>query len=130
MSTPGAAGGRRRNRGSAALVVEADDAYRAVIETCVGLAGCRAETVADLAGAVPRLAGERFDVLVWGTGPDDDGLADAVSRLRASTEAQLVLLTDHFEAVQPAGGTGADHVLPKPFVPSALVGALQAAMRR
>jgi DNA-binding response OmpR family regulator len=122
---------RRRSRGShSVLVVEADEAYRAVIDTCVRLAGCRAETVVSSALAMERLDGESFDVIVWACGPEEDRPADAVALLRAKTDGHVVLLTEQFDAAMLALEAGADQVLPKPFVPSALVGALRAALRR
>lgn len=133
MSMPGSSSLklRRRDReGRAVLVVEADEAYRAVIETCVRLAGCRAEAVADLAPALARLEGSSFDVLVWGTEPDEARHSESVRLLRARTDANVILLADQFEIAQSAHEAGADQVLPKPFVPSALVGALRAAVRR
>src|SRR3989442_459498 len=131
MSGSTSARSRRRDRGAGVvLVVEADDAYRAVIETCVRLAESRAESAVDLAAAMARLEGASFDVVVWGCDPDEDGLAETASLLRARTQADVMLLTDRFEAAQFAHEAGADQVLPKPFVPSALVGALRAALRR
>jgi DNA-binding response OmpR family regulator len=122
---------RRRDRGSGAvLVVEADEAYRAVIETCVRLADCRPEATTDLAAALARLEGASFDVLIWGTGPEEDRHAESAGLLRARTDAHVILLADQFEIAQSAHEAGADQVLPKPFVPSALVGALRAALRR
>ncbi len=122
---------RRRDRGSGAvLVVEADDAYRAVIETCVRLADCRAEAASDLAAALTRLEEATFDVLIWGSGPEEDRHSETAALLRARTDAHVMLLADQFEAAQSAHEAGADQVLPKPFVPSALVGALRAALRR
>lgn len=123
---------RRRARGSeAVLVVEADEAYRAVIETCVRLAGCRVEAATDLAAALTKLEkGASFDVLIWGSGPDEDRHSETVALLRARTDAYVLLLADHFDAAQSAHDPGADQVLPKPFVPGALVGALRAAARR
>ena len=122
---------RRRDRGSGAiLLVEADEAYRAVIETCVRLADCRAEATTDLAAALARLEGARFDALIWGTGPEEDRHAESVGLLRAGTDAHLIVLADQFEIAQSAHEAGADQVLPKPFVPSTLVGALRAALRR
>jgi DNA-binding response OmpR family regulator len=122
---------RRRDRGSGAvLVVEADEAYRAVIETCVRLAGCRAEATTDLASALARLEGASFDVLIWGTGLEEDRYAESVGLLRARTDAHVIVLADQFEIAQSAHEAGADRVLPKPFVPSALVAALMAALRR
>jgi two-component system OmpR family response regulator len=122
---------RRRDRGSGAvLVVEADEAYRAVIETCVRLADCRPEATTDLTAAMARLEGASFDVVIWGTDPEEDRHAESAGLLRARTASHLILLADQFEIAQSAHEVGADQVLPKPFVPSALVGALRAAMRK
>jgi two-component system, OmpR family, response regulator ResD len=122
---------RKRNRlAGAVLIVEADEAYRAVIETCVRLAGCRAEALADLQLALPKLEGDGFDVLIWGIAPEEDRWAEMAAQLRASTDARVLVLADQFEAAQAADEGAADHVLPKPFIPSALVGALKAALRR
>lgn len=122
---------RRRDRGSCAvLVVETDEAYRAVIETCVRLAGCRAQAVADPALALAKLEGASFDVLIWGSGPEEDRNSETVALLRARTDAHVLLLAEHFEAAQAAHEAGADQVLPKPFIPGALIGALRAALRR
>lgn len=122
---------RRRDRGGGAvLVVEADEAYRAVIETCVRLADCRAEAATDLAAALGRLEGASFDVLIWGSGPEEDRHSETAALLRATTDGHVMLLADDFEAAQSAHEAGADQVLPKPFVPGALVGALRAALRR
>jgi DNA-binding response OmpR family regulator len=122
---------RRRDRGSGAvLVVEADEAYRAVIETCVRLADCRPYATTDLAAVMASVEGTRFDVVIWGTGPEEDRHAESAGLLRARTDAHVILLADQFEIAQSAHEAGADQVLPKPFVPSALVGALRAAMRK
>jgi two-component system response regulator ResD len=122
---------RKRNLGSgAALIVEADDAYRAVIETCARLAGCRSETVTDLELALPKLESGSFDALIWGIGPEEDRWLETVSQFRARTDTRVLLLADAFEAVLTAYEAAADQVLPKPFIPGALVGALKAALRR
>ncbi len=123
----------RRKRGrisGAVLIIEADEAYRAVIETCVRLAACRAEAVSGLQSALPKLEGESFDALIWGIEPEDDRWSELVSQLGARTNARVLLLADHFEAAQAADQGAIDQILPKPFVPSALVGALKAALRR
>ena len=121
---------RKRNRVfGAVLIIEADEAYRAIIETCVRLAACRAEAVSDLQLALPKLETESFDALIWGVGPEEDRWSELVAQLRARTDARVLLLADQFEATQAAYEAGADQVLPKPFIPSALVGALKAALR-
>src|SRR5436853_7354896 len=62
---------RKRSRVSGAvLIIEADEAYRAIIETCVRLADCRAEAVSDLQLALPKLESESFDAWIWGVGPE------------------------------------------------------------
>ena len=122
---------RKRSRSSGVvLIVEADEAYRAVIETCVRLANCRAEAVSDLQLALPKLESENFDALIWGLPAEENRWSEAVAQLRAKTDARLLLLADHFEAAQAADQGAADQILPKPFIPSALVGALKAALRR
>src|SRR2546426_9008735 len=103
---------RKRALGSGAvLIVEPDDAYRAVIETCVRLAGCRSEAVTDLELALPKLEIERFDVLIWSIGPEEDRWLESVGQLRARTGARVLLLADRFEAVQLAYDAAADQVL-------------------
>src|SRR5437762_1325933 len=105
---------RRRDRGSGAvLVVEADEAYRAVIETCVRLADCRPEATTDLAAALARLEGASFDVLIWGSGPEEDWHEESAGLLRARTDAHVILLAEQFEIAQSAHEAGADQVLPK-----------------
>jgi DNA-binding response OmpR family regulator len=122
---------RKRSRVSdAVLIIEADEAYRAVIETCVRLAACRAEAVSDLQLALPKLESESFNALIWGVAPEEDRWSELVVLLRAMPEGGGLLLADHFEEAQAAYEGGADQVLPKPFIPSALVGALKAALRR
>ncbi len=122
---------RRRDRGSGSvLVVEADEAYLAVIETCVRLADCRAQAVSDIAAALARLEEASFDALIWGSGPEEDRYSETVAVLRARSDARVLLLADQFDAARLADDVGADHVLPKPFIPAALVGALRAALRR
>src|ERR1700736_6609326 len=109
MATAGATSGRarRRDRGpGAVLVVEADAAYRAVIETCVRLADGRAEAVTGIAAALARLGGTSFDVVVWGSGPEEARHAETAALLRAGTDAHLILLADDFEAAQSAHEAG------------------------
>ena len=132
VATEGSTMARRKRRrvSGAVLIIEADEAYRAVIETCVRLAGCRAEAVSDLQLALPKLESESFDALIWGLLPEEDRWSEVVAQLRATTEARVLLLADHFEAAQAAYEASADQVLPNPFIPSALVGAPKAALRR
>ncbi|MDQ6773613.1 MAG: response regulator transcription factor [Candidatus Dormibacteraeota bacterium] len=122
---------RKRIRVSGAvLIVEADEAYRTVLESCVRLAGCRSEAVADIEPALSRLDGQDFDVLIWGLGPEEERTSETLALFRTRTDAEVVLLADSFDSAQSAYEAGAFQVLPKPFIPAALVGALKAALRR
>src|SRR2546430_10497676 len=92
----------RRDRGAGAvLVIEADEAYRAVIETCACLADCRAEAAVDLAAALARLERASFDVLIWGSGPEEDRHAGRARLLRARNDPPVDRLAGPL-AVAPA----------------------------
>ena len=122
--------GKLNRLGGAVLIVEADEAYRAVMETCARLARGRAQATDDVQLALRTLESQSFDAVVCGIGPDEERWPEVAAQLRARTEARVLLVADHFEAAQGAVENAADQVLPRPFVPSALVGALKAALRR
>lgn len=116
-----------------ALVIEADPAYSAVMETCAHLAGCRTEAVPSPEQALDRLR-RRFDLILWGVGyrESDSERIRILTQLREATHTPvpIIMLDDHFEPAQVSYESGADHVLPKPFVPGALVGAIKSALRK
>ena len=123
---PGGGGARCR-----ALLIEGDEAYAAVIGTCAQLAGCRVDHVPAPDEALAALDGQRFDVVVWGVqGNERDRRVEVISEVRLRTEAPLVLVDGRSEMAQVVLEGGADQVVPKPFVPGALVGSLRAALRR
>ena len=53
-----------------------------------------------------------------------------IGELRLRTEAPLVVVAIGFDTAQNDLEAGADHWLPKPFVPGALVGAVRAVLRK
>jgi DNA-binding response OmpR family regulator len=113
------------------LLIEEDDAYRAVIEACVRLAGCRVEVVADLDRAFPEMEHQGFDLVVWGVSDTNENhRREIISELRLRTEAPLILIDCGPEQAQLDLEAGADQWLPKPFVPGALVGSIRAALRK
>jgi two-component system KDP operon response regulator KdpE len=118
-------------RGGTALLIEADDAYRASMSACIRLAGCNVETVAAPAQALEELGRRRFDLVVWGADARDaDRRMQMLSELRLLTESPLVLIAEGFETARTDLESGADQRLPKPFIPGALVGAIHAALRK
>jgi DNA-binding response OmpR family regulator len=112
------------------LLVEEDEAYRAVLLACARLAGCQAEVVPDLDHALAALEKRGFDLVVWGVpATGTNHRQAAISELRLRTEAPMILIDGGLEMAQLDLEAGADQWLPKPFVPGALVGSIRAALR-
>lgn len=114
-----------------ALLIEADVAYRAAMTACMRIAECEVLEVSDVAFALTALDRAKFDVVVWGAPAlEAERRRASISELRLRTQAPLVLVAAGFETAQTDFEAGADHWLPKPFVPGALVGAVRAALRK
>jgi len=119
-----------RGDGCRALLIEADEGYRAVIAASLDLAGCRVEPVTTPDLAFPAMDHRPFDIVVWGvSAADADRRSEVISEVRLRTDAPLVLVDGSSDMAQLELETGADHWLPKPFVPGALVGSVRAALR-
>lgn len=115
---------------SRVLIVEADEAYRAVIATCVGMAKCNVDAVSDLKTAVEAPEEHSYDLLIWGAAAGERRQVEIIGNLVKVYETPLILLEDELETSQASFEAGATHVLPKPFIPGALVGAIKASLRR
>ncbi len=111
------------------LVIDGDADYRAVIARCVELAGAEPEQVATVGQALRRLEGHRFDAIVWGLASSDTGQTEIVSQIQEAAHAPVVLLDESHEEARGVYEAGAAQLLPKPFVPGELVGAVKAALR-
>lgn len=116
------------------LVVDSNPGYRSVIAHIVEIAGGQSESVAELDQARRLLDRDtRFDMVVVGVSADFPVAPDDVGKLRSAAQAPLIVMAESYDDV---GETlevykaGADQVLPKPFVPDALIGAIQSEMRR
>ncbi|HVC76019.1 MAG TPA: response regulator transcription factor [Candidatus Micrarchaeaceae archaeon] len=115
------------------LVVDANAGYRSVISHIVELAGGEFESVAEFASARRQLDRPRkFDLVILGMSADSRVSPRQLSELRAAAKSPFILLD---ESSSDAGETletyeaGANQVLPKPFVPDALIGAIKAELR-
>ena len=115
------------------LVVDANAGYRSVISHVVELAGGEFESVAEYASARRQLDRPRkFDLVILGMSADSRVSPRQLSELRAAANSPFILLD---ESSDDAGETletyeaGANQVLPKPFVPDALIGAIRAELR-
>ena len=115
------------------LVVDANAGYRSVISHVVELAGGEFESVAEFDAARRQLERPRkFDLVILGMSSDSRVTPQQLGELRAAARAPFILLD---ESSGDAGDTletfeaGASQVLPKPFVPDALIGAIKSELR-
>src|ERR1700694_5967270 len=124
---------RPRARLPRILVVDANAGYRSVISHVVELAGGEFESVAEFEAARRQLErSTRFDLVILGMSADSRVTPKQLSELKVTARAPFILLD---ESSDDAGETletyeaGASQVLPKPFVPDALIGAIRAELR-
>ena len=124
---------RPRAKGPRVLVVEANAGYRSVISHVVEMAGGEFESVAEFDSAKRQLEkSTRFDLVILGMSSDSRVDPKVLGELRATARAPFILLD---ESSDEAGTTlesfeaGASQVLPKPFVPDALIGAIRSELR-
>jgi DNA-binding response OmpR family regulator len=115
------------------LVVDANAGYRSVISHVVELAGGEFESVAEFDAARRQLERPRkFDLVILGMSADSRVTPRQLRELRAAAKSPFILLD---ESSGNAGETlgvyeaGASQVMPKPFVPDALIGAIKAELR-
>jgi two-component system, OmpR family, response regulator VicR len=115
------------------LVVDANAGYRSVISHVVELAGGEFESVAELDAAKRQLErSRRFDLVILGMSADSRVTPKQLGELRTAARSPFILLD---ELSEDAGETletyeaGASQVLPKPFVPDALIGAIKSQLR-
>jgi DNA-binding response OmpR family regulator len=115
------------------LVVDANAGYRSVISHVVELAGGEFESVAEFDAARKQLQrSTRFDLVILGMSAESRVTPKQLGELRAEARAPFILLD---ESSGDAGEmldtyeAGASQVLPKPFVPDALIGAIRSELR-
>lgn len=116
------------------LVVDANPGYRSVISHLVEMAGGQFESVVELVQARHQLGGpRRFDMVIVGTNADAPITAAEVGKLRSIAKAPIIVLVESYDETKETleiYKAGADEVLPKPFAPDLLLGAIIAEMRR
>ena len=114
-----------------ALLIEADDAYRASIIACMNIAGCKVHDVGTITLGLDVLERHQYDVVVWGVPvPSPEHRQGLIGEVKLRSDAPLVLLAVGVEGARQDMEAGADQWLAKPFVPGALVGAVRAALRK
>jgi DNA-binding response OmpR family regulator len=123
----------QRSKRPRILVVEANAGYRSVISHVVELAGGEFASLAEFDAAQRQLEKPgRFDMVILGMSAESRVTPKQLGELRASARSPFILLDESYE---DAGATletyeaGASQVLPKPFVPDALIGAIKSQLR-
>jgi two-component system KDP operon response regulator KdpE len=111
-----------------ALLLEPDEGYRVAMEACLRLAGCEVEHATDTREAIIALEQHPFDVVVSGLAWSTSG-GDLIAEIRLRTHAPIVLVHDAGELVRQSLDSGAERWIPKPFIPSVLIGSVRAALR-
>jgi DNA-binding response OmpR family regulator len=124
---------RQRSKLPRVLVVEANDGYRSVISHVVELAGGESESVAEFDVGKRQLERSRkFDLVILGMSADSRVTPQELSELRATARTPFILLDESSGDAKETLETyeaGANQVLPKPFVPDALIGAIKSELR-
>ncbi|HEX4214461.1 MAG TPA: winged helix-turn-helix domain-containing protein [Candidatus Dormibacteraeota bacterium] len=114
-----------------AILIEADDHYRAVMATCIGLANGRSDQFRNLTTALQALDHQSVDLVLWGVDRSEQSRrTELISEMRLRTEAPLIVVDDGTDSAQLNLEAGADRWLPRPFIPGALVASIRAALRQ
>jgi len=111
------------------LVIESNPGYRSVISHVVEIAGGRWDSVSEIEQGRKLLDGTKFDLVIIGI----DGQAridpEVLKEIRSLAEAPVIILDETYSAALETFEAGAEQILPKPFVPDALIGAIKVELR-
>lgn len=110
------------------LIVEINSSYRSVISQVVELAGGEWESVSNIDPGRKLLAGSRkFDLVIIGVDAESRVDPEVLTEIRAI--APIIMLDETYNGALQTFEAGAEQILPKPFVPDALVGAIRVEFR-
>src|SRR3984893_8163322 len=111
------------------LVIESNPGYRSVISHVVEIAGGRWDSVSEIEQGRKLLDGTKFDLVIIGI----DGQAridpEVLKEIRSLAQAPVIILDETYSAALETFEAGAEQILPKPFVPDALIGAIKVELR-
>jgi two-component system response regulator MprA len=111
------------------LVIEANSGYRSVISHVVEIAGGRWDSVSEIEQGRKLLDGTKFDVVIIGVDSESRIDPEVLTQIRALARAPLIILDESFNGALETFEAGAEQILPKPFVPDALIGAIKVELR-
>jgi two-component system, OmpR family, response regulator len=111
-----------------ALVVEADPDYAVSVKAIAEAASLDVTVAQSAEEGMDALAKNRFELVVLAVGQHDD-VGALVAEIHDTSPSGVVILDEALGIAREAYDSGADQVLPKPFVPGHLAGAIRAALR-
>jgi DNA-binding response OmpR family regulator len=111
------------------LVIEGNPAYRSVISHVVEIAGGRWDSVSEIEQGRKLLDGTKFDLVIIGADSESPIDPQVVKEIRALAGAPLIILDESYKGALETYEAGAEQILPKPFVPDALIGAIKVELR-
>jgi len=111
------------------LVIEGNAGYRSVISHVVEIAGGRWDSVSEIEQGRKLLDGTKFDLVIIGVDGESRLDPDVLKGIRALARAPLIILDESYNGALETFEAGAEQILPKPFVPDALIGAIKVELR-
>ena len=112
------------------LVIETNLGYRSVISHVVEIAGGQWDSVSEIEQGRKLLEGTRkFDLVIIGIDAESRMDPEVLKEIRSLAQAPLIILDETYKGALEAFDAGAEQILPKPFVPDALIGAIKVELR-
>jgi DNA-binding response OmpR family regulator len=111
------------------LVIEANPGYRSVVSHIVEIAGGRWDSVSEIEQGRKLLDGTKFDLVIIGVDGESRIDPEVLKEIRAVAGAPLIILDESYNGALETFDAGAEQILPKPFVPDALIGAIKVELR-
>src|SRR6266498_1130642 len=106
-----------------ALIVESDQDYAVSVKAIAEAASLEVTVAPDPEEGMGLLTSERFDLVVLAVTEHDD-VGALVGEIHDTSTSGVVILDEALGIAREAYDSGADQVLPKPFVPGHLAGAI------
>ena len=112
------------------LVIETNPGYRSVISNVVEIAGGQWDSVSEIEQGKKLLEGTRkFDLVIIGFDAESPVDPLVLKEIRLLAQAPLIILDETYTGALETFDAGAEQILPKPFVPDALIGAIKVELR-
>ena len=112
------------------LVIETNLGYRSVISHVVEIAGGQWDSVSEIEQGRKLLEGPRkFDLVIIGVDAESRIDPEVLKEIRSLAQAPLLILDETYNGALETFDAGAEQILPKPFVPDALIGAIKVELR-